>query len=150
MSNRYTKVRFKNTACLIRKVQTMGIHCGVDIIEIRRVKESFEAGKCAFRDRVFTGREIQYCEGKNAVKYESYAARFAAKEAVSKAFGTGIGENIAWKDIEVLNDELGKPYVVLHNGAKDLFKSINGCSIALSLSHCKDYAIAYAVVEVSK
>ncbi|MGI6777156.1 MAG: holo-ACP synthase [Acetivibrionales bacterium] len=127
----------------------MSIRCGVDIIEIDRIKKSVGEGNNAFRDRVFTDREIEYCELKKNVKYESYAARFAAKEAVSKAFGTGIGQGVSLKDIEILNDEFGKPYVVLHNKCREIFEKINGESISLSLSHCKDYAVAYAVIEVS-
>ena len=127
----------------------MSICCGVDIIEIERIKRSVGEGNTAFRDRVYTDREIEYCELKKNVKYESYAARFAAKEAVSKAFGTGIGQGVSLKDIEILNDELGKPYVVLHNKSREIFKKINGGNISLSISHCKNYAVAYAVIEVS-
>jgi phosphopantetheine--protein transferase-like protein len=79
----------------------MGLHCGVDIIEIDRVKKAVDSGGKAFKDRVFTEREIMYCEARKAAKYQSYAARFAAKEAVSKAFGTGISAGFLLKDIEV-------------------------------------------------
>jgi len=126
----------------------MGICCGVDIVEVDRIRHSLENGGEAFKKRVFTEKEIEYCENKKSAKYESYAARFAAKEAVSKAFGTGIGKYVSWKDIEVLNDDKGKPYVVLSGGAKELFYSINGLDMSISLSHCKDYAIAYAVFEI--
>ena len=128
----------------------MGILCGVDIVEVQRIKQSFETLGDSFRDRIFTRAEIEYCEGKKAVKYQSYAARFAAKEAVSKAFGTGIGEKVGWKDIEVLNDDSGKPYVVLSAKGRKVFDEINASNISLSLSHCKNYAVAYAVVEVNK
>lgn len=128
----------------------MGILCGVDIVEIDRIRQSFETLGDSFRDRVFTRNEVEYCESKKVVKYQSYAARFAAKEAVSKAFGTGIGERLSWKDIEVLNDGAGKPYVVLSGKAGEMFDEIKGVSISLSLSHCKSYAVAYAVIEVVK
>ena len=128
----------------------MGVLCGVDIIEIGRIEKSFETGGCGFRDRVFTKSEIEYCESRKTVKFESYAARFAAKEAVSKAFGTGIGGRIDWKDIEVLNDDSGKPYVVLSGKAKQLFEEIKGTCISLSISHCKEYAVAHAVIEVGQ
>jgi holo-[acyl-carrier protein] synthase len=124
----------------------MAIYCGVDIVEIDRVRESFEANGSGFRDRVFTAGEIKYCESRKAARFESYAARFAAKEAVSKAFGTGIGE-AGLKNIEVLNDDRGKPYVVLYNDAKNIFESMKGLGISISLSHCRQYAIAYAIIE---
>jgi holo-[acyl-carrier protein] synthase len=125
----------------------MAIYCGVDIVEIERIKHSFDTCGIEFRDRVFTMNEINYCESRNMVKYESYAARFAAKEAVSKAFGTGIGEGVKWKDIEILNNEQGKPFVVLSDRAEDIFEQMKGKGISLSLSHCRHYAVAYAVIE---
>lgn len=124
----------------------MAIFCGVDIVEIDRIRQSFETIGDNFRDRVFTEAEIAYCEARKVARFESYAARFAAKEAVSKAFGTGIG-GVGWRDIEVLNDEKGKPYVVLSDTAKDIFNQMKGLGISLSLSHCKQYAVAYAVIE---
>lgn len=125
----------------------MGIFCGVDIIEIDRIKNSMETIGVAFRDKVFTESEIKYCEEKKAVRFKSYAARFAAKEAVSKAFGTGISGGIGWKDIEVLNDENGKPYVVLSGKGKEKYHELNAVCISLSLSHSENYAVAYAVIE---
>ena len=125
----------------------MAICCGVDIVEIERIKHSFDTCGNEFRDRVFTAREIDYCEGRKMAKFESYAARFAAKEAVSKAFGTGIGKGVKWKDIEIINGEAGKPFVNLSDGAKEIFEEMKGISVSLSLSHCKHYAVAYAVIE---
>ena len=125
----------------------MGIKCGVDIIEIQRMKKSLATNGEIFRDKVFTQREIEYCEKRKVVKYQSYAARFAAKEAVSKAFGTGISGGIDWKDIEVINDSNGKPEVVLSGMAQEVFKSIRAKDISLSLSHCENYAVAYVVIE---
>jgi len=122
--------------------------CGVDIIEVDRIKHSIENLGQSFKDRIFSPGEIQYCEDKKASKYQCYAARFAAKEAVAKAFGTGLGSKLDWREIEIYNDEWGKPYVALLGKAKDLFKEINAVNISLSLSHCKTYAIAYAVIEV--
>ena len=126
----------------------MGVLCGVDIVEIERIKKSFETIGIPFRDKVFTEKEIEYCEGKKAVKYQSYAGRFAAKEAVSKAFGTGISEGLWWKNIEILNDENGKPNIVLLGTAKDMFEKIGAKSISLSISHCDNYAVAYVVMEI--
>lgn len=126
----------------------MAVLCGVDIVEIDRVRKSLESCGDSFRDRVFTCNEIEYCESKKAVRFESYAARFAAKEAVSKAFGTGISGGVTWKDMEILNDSQGKPYVVLHGRARELFGEMNAKGLSLSLSHCKSYAVAYAVLEI--
>lgn len=125
----------------------MAILCGVDIVETDRIEKSFEKLGAAFRDRVFTEAEINYCESKKAVKFQSYAARFAAKEAVSKAFGTGIGNRVSWKNVEVINDEKGKPNIVLNGTAKDMLDEINAHSVSLSLSHCDNYAVAYVVIQ---
>lgn len=126
----------------------MAILCGVDIIEVDRIKNSIDNLGDSFKNKVFSTGEIEYCEEKKKAKYQSYAARFAAKEAVSKAFGTGFGSRLSWREIEIYNDELGKPYVSLNGKAKDLFEEMNGINISLSLSHCKDYAIAYVLIEV--
>lgn len=124
----------------------MAIYCGVDIIEIDRLKSSIEKVD-GFRERVFTPKEIDYCENRKKARYESYAARFAAKEAVSKALGTGIATGMGWKQIEILNDENGKPYAVLTQRALEIFENMHVKSMDVSLSHCGDYAIAYAVID---
>jgi len=126
----------------------LAIYCGVDIIEIDRIKHSLDTLGNAFRDKVFTRGEIDYCEARKAAKYKSYAARFAAKEAVSKALGTGISEGISWKDIEVVNDEKGKPDVCLSGKAREILTKLGDISISLSLSHSENYAVAYAVIQV--
>lgn len=125
----------------------MGVQCGVDIVEIERIKKSIESLGDSFRNRVFTVSEIEYCENRKAARYMSYAARFAAKEAVSKAFGTGISRGIGLKDIEILNDDNGRPYVVLHGSAKEVYKSIYAEDISLSLSHCENYAVASVCIQ---
>lgn len=122
----------------------MKITCGTDIIEISRVKDSISSNiGDKFLERVFTQREIEYCESKNAQKYQHYAARFAAKEAVFKSISTGLKSkyDIEWKQIEIQNEESGRPYVIIHN---DVSKLIN--QIDLSMSHCNEYATANAVV----
>lgn len=126
--------------------EDMAIRCGVDIIEIDRIRKSLEEME-SFRDRVFTDREIRYCESRNRAKYESYAARFAAKEAVLKALGTGMSDGAEWKDIEIRNDEKGKPEVILRQRALEIYEDIGARSIDISLSHCNGYAIAFAVIE---
>ncbi|MGI6668198.1 MAG: holo-ACP synthase [Acetivibrionales bacterium] len=124
----------------------MAIFCGVDIVEIERLKKSIN-GLESFRDRVFTKGEIDYCEKRNRAKYESYAARFAAKEAVLKAFGTGMADGLDWRQVEILNNDKGKPYVVLSGNARKKFDIIGGKSIDISLSHCEEFAIAFTVIE---
>lgn len=127
----------------------MELLVGTDIIEIDRIKTAIEKSEGnSFLERIFTLNEIKYCEGRNAAKYESYAARFAGKEAVSKAFGTGIGAKAAFNEIEILNDNLGKPYVILHGAAKEYFEKIGSTGISISLSHCKSFAIAYVSIIV--
>jgi holo-[acyl-carrier protein] synthase len=125
----------------------LSIHCGVDIIEIERIKHTIESNGASFIARVFTKSEDDYCKSKNVVKYKSYAARFAAKEAVVKALGTGFHKGIEWKDIEICIGELGNPYAVLSGKAKEQFDEIKGRDISLSLSHCDNYAVAYAVIQ---
>ena len=121
----------------------MKITCGTDIIEIHRIKEDIENIGGEFLNRIFTQKEIQYCESKKKQKYQHYAARFAAKEAVFKAISHQLENkfSIAWKDIEITNDENGRPNVeVLGINTTD----IN--NIDISLSHCKEYAVANVTI----
>ena len=121
----------------------MKIKTGIDIIEIERVQKSIENTDGKFCDRVYTASEIKYCESKNVQKYQHYAARFAAKEAVFKAISDNLKDKfkIDWKQIEILNDENGRPYVKLQ---ENYMKNIE--NIDISISHCKNYAIANVVV----
>lgn len=121
----------------------MKIKCGTDIIEIDRIKESIESLGEKFLNKVFTKNEIQYCESKKAQKYQHYAARFAAKEAVFKAISESLQDKFAlsWCDYEILNSETGKPNVKITG--IDLSNIEN---IDLSISHCKQYAVATAIV----
>ena len=121
----------------------MKIKTGTDIIEIERVQKSIENTDGKFCDRVYTANEIKYCESKNVQKYQHYAARFAAKEAVFKAISAGLKDKfeVSWQEIEILNDKNGRPYVVLPQE-----KSQNIENIDISISHCKDYAVANTVI----
>ena len=123
----------------------MKITCGTDIIEIERIKDSIENTNNKFIDRVYTKNEIEYCESKKAQKYQHYAARFAAKEAVFKALSERIEDkySICWKDIEIINNSQGKPYV---NLVSNYDKEIE--QIDLSMSHCKEYAVANVIVSI--
>ena len=119
----------------------MKIRTGVDIIEIERVKKSIEETGGKFCEKVYTKREIEYCESKKTQKYQHYAARFSAKEAIFKAISLDLKNkyDIDWKDIEILNDESGRPYVNL------LKQDIEINSIDISISHCKEYAVASVI-----
>ena len=117
----------------------MKIQNGVDIIEVDRIKEAIESQGEIFLNKVYTQNEINYCKDTNKMKYQHYAARFAAKEAVFKAISSKIENNKQdiWKSIEILNDENGKPIV---NISKLNLKNIT--SMDLSITHIKEYAIA--------
>src|SRR6185503_13036868 len=101
---------------LILRKSTMIVATGIDIVEISRIEEILAQRGERFRSRVFTEAEIEYCESRTS-KSESYAARFAAKEAVMKALGTGWAEGIAWRDIEVIRAETGAPSLRLSGRA---------------------------------
>lgn len=121
----------------------MKIKCGTDIIEIERVKSIIQDLGDKFLERVYTKKEIQYCESKKTQKYQHYAARFAAKEAVLKAISQLLYDkySINWKDIEVVNDAQGRPSVNLIG-----VDTTNIENIDLSISHCKEYAVANVVI----
>lgn len=128
----------------------MNIYCGVDMVEIKRIKESVDRFENSFVEKIFTIEEINYCEDKKKNKYQSYAARFAVKEAVSKALGTGFAKGVTLKDIEVTVSDVGKPYVILHGIARELFINMSGISIDISLTHTAEYATAFAVILCAK
>ena len=100
-----------------------------------------------FAARVFTAAERAYCDSRGAVAAEHYAARFAAKEAMLKALGTGWRGGIGWQDVEVGSRDSGAPYLILHGVVKDLFNSSGATVTHLSLSHTSEHAIAQVVLE---
>jgi holo-[acyl-carrier protein] synthase len=114
---------------------------GTDIIEISRIEQSIERHGSHFLDRIFTQKEQQHCQ-----KYKDptphFAGRFAAKEAISKALGTGLGESLSWQDIEILGAENGKPEVFFSSAAKERFQNPN---VHVSISHCNSHATAVAI-----
>ena len=122
------------------------IKCGTDIIEIDRIKDAIE--KEGFKKRVYTEKEIEYCESKNVQKYQSYSGRFAAKEAIFKALSILIEDKykIKWTDFEIINDEEGKPNVQINTDIidKSLIKNID-----ISISHCKEYTTAVCIIEIN-
>lgn len=124
------------------------IFCGNDIIRISRVQESIEKIGETFLKRVYTEEEISYCESRRMCKYQSYAARFAAKEAVYKALAPKTSKEIEWKNIEVKREENGNPYVELHGKLKEIAKEKGINSMDISLSHDGDYAMATVVAQI--
>lgn len=125
----------------------MIIGVGVDIVEIRRIKEAVERNN-NFLEKLFTDTEIEYLNSRK-LSPEYIAGRFAAKEAVSKALGTGI-RGFGFRDIEIDRNELGKPIVVLKGKAKLIAEQFGKYSMHLSISHGEDSAVAYAVLEGEK
>ncbi len=120
---------------------------GIDVVEHDRISEALAKFGDRFRKRVFCPSEIEYCEPM-ARSEQHYSGRFAVKEAVSKAFGTGIGRVMGWKDIEVCRYEpSGAPYAVLHGGAKDLAERRGVDRVWVSLAHGRDVSVAQAVLE---
>lgn len=116
---------------------------GIDIIEIERIKKVIDR-KPRFIERNFTQKEIEYFE-KNKLRAETIAGNFAAKEAISKALGSGIrGFNL--KDIEVLRDDLGKPIVKTYNNLESICIDYNIVDIKISISHSKNYAVANCLI----
>ena len=122
----------------------MKITCGTDIIEIARIRQSIEKIGENFLNRVYTFNEIEYCESKKKQKYQHYAARFAAKEAVFKAISKDLEDKykINWKDIEIINNSQGRPAVFIHG--------VEQKNIDISISHCKEYAVATVVMFTTK
>ena len=121
--------------------QVLGI--GTDIAECKRVGQMIEKHGDAFLQRVYTPQEIDYCSlRKSSVQH--YAGRWAAKEAVLKALGTGWAHGIKWTDVEVVNQQGGKPNIVLTDKALEISHSQGVREMLISISHCQDYATAYA------
>ncbi len=125
----------------------MKISCGTDIIEISRIKESIERSGDTFLDIIFTQNEKEYCESKRNAKYYHYAGRFAAKEAIFKAVSPLLKNkfDISWHNAEVINDKNGNPKIEFLDIKFDKIKSID-----ISISHCKEYAVATVVLIIEE
>lgn len=119
----------------------MKIYTGIDIIEVARIKKAIELNT-GFCKKVFTEAEILFCENSGLHKYESYAARFAAKEAAAKAFGCGIGPLFSFRDCEILKDSEGKPILHFTGKARDLTDRLKIYTADVSLTHIKETAAA--------
>lgn len=122
----------------------MIIGIGIDIIEIRRIERALSP---RFIERVFTSREIAYCEASRRI--EKYAARFAAKEAARKAIGAATPVTaLSWHDVEVISSPEGAPQLIWHGRAAELVKKLKVTRTHVSMSHSLDYAIAQVILEV--
>lgn len=124
----------------------MIVAIGIDLVEIARIEKVFARRGDRFRARVFTEKEISYCE-RRASKFASYAARFAAKEAAMKALGTGWAEGVGWTDVEVLSGPNGAPALRLHRRALERLREIGATKTHLSLTHTGNLAIAQVLLE---
>jgi len=124
----------------------MIVGTGVDLAEVRRIRDSVERFGARFIDRVFTPGEIAYVERK-ANRFERYAARFAAKEAGMKAIGTGWKRGVRWQDFEVANLPSGKPTLRLHGEAAKIAREMGVKSISLSMTHTSEYGMAHVILE---
>lgn len=116
---------------------------GTDIIECSRIEEMITKHDTIFIDRVFTPEEIEYCSGRKASS-QHFAGRWAAKEAILKAIGTGWAKGIKWTDIEIKNEPGGRPVVNLTGAAKKICSSNGITTVLISISHCKAFATAFA------
>ena len=119
---------------------------GTDIVECLRIAQMIERHGELFITRVYTDHEIEYCSARKAAT-QHYAGRWAAKEAVLKALGTGWRRGISWRDIEIRNDRKGAPTVKLRGGALDVMTAAHIAHFHVSISHCRSFAVAYVVAE---
>jgi len=119
---------------------------GIDIIEVQRVEAAHKKFGARFMKRILRPSELAYCLSHKSPG-PHLAARFAGKEAVSKAFGTGIGHQLGWQDIEICRKASGEPYIVLHDKGKILLRKRRGRAVRISLSHTAQHATAIAILE---
>jgi len=119
---------------------------GIDLVDCARIQNSIERFGDRFLKRIFTEGEIAYAQ---SMKFPArhFAARFAAKEALSKAFGTGIGKSMGWRDLDVQKNESGEPFVVLSGGAKQMSEARGVTKVWISLSHTEESAMATIILE---
>ncbi len=118
---------------------------GIDIVEVERIQKSIEK-KDGFLRLVFSPEEITYCQGQAGV-FQSFAGRFAAKEAFFKALGTGWVGDLAFHEVSIKNDEHGRPFIQLSGKTKEALQDKENCTFHLSISHTKHYATAFVIIE---
>ena len=123
----------------------MIIGIGVDIVEVRRIRNALQ-GTERMQQRVFTEEEIRFCTSRRH-QYQHFGGRFAAKEAALKALGTGWSRGIRWKDVEITDDERGKPLLTFQRKAKEIFDELGAQTAWISITHSPDHAVAMVVLE---
>ena len=119
---------------------------GIDIVEVLRIAQMIERHGELFITRVYTDSEIEYCPARKAAT-QHYAGRWAAKEAVLKALGTGWRRGISWRDIEIRNNRQGAPTVCLVAGARDVMEKAGIRKLHVSISHCRSFAVSHVIAE---
>ena len=124
----------------------MIISIGIDIVEVYRIRETITRTP-RFAERVFTQSERDYCESRGAAGAQSYAGRFAAKEAFLKALQTGWRGKITWHDIQIVSNDLGVPSLEIRNEARRLLDELGATRVHLSISHTTDHAVAQVILE---
>ena len=117
---------------------------GTDIVECVRIRKMIADHGELFLQRVYTDKEIRYCQARRQAA-EHFAGRWAAKEAVLKALGTGWRRGISWRDVEIRNDPSGQPKVAVRGEAKEIAKRLRLKDILITISHCRQFATAYAI-----
>lgn len=125
-----------------KRMEIVGI--GSDIVECLRIGRMIEQHGELFLTRVYSEREIRYCQGRKHAT-EHFAGRWAAKEAILKCLGTGWRRGLCWTDMEIRNEPGGKPMVFMRGGARDQAEAMSISDILITISHCRAYATAYAV-----
>jgi holo-[acyl-carrier protein] synthase len=125
----------------------MVVGTGIDTVEIERVARSIERYGSRFLERVYTAAEIAYCQRKRRNAAESFAARFAAKEAGAKALGTGIGFGVTWRELEVGREPAGRPLLLLHGRAAEVAASLGVRRSSLSITHTRTQSMALVILE---
>ncbi len=117
---------------------------GTDVVEVLRIAQMIERHGELFMGRVYTPLEIEYCNSRKAAT-QHFSGRWAAKEAILKALGTGWARGISWTDLEVRNDEAGRPSVRLGGGARDVCEKLGIVEMLITISHCRTHATAFAI-----
>lgn len=119
---------------------------GIDIVEVARIERAIERLGRRFIERIFTDAEARYCDGRPAAAIH-FAGRFAAKESAMKALGTGWGEGVAWRDVEILASEVGAPRLAFHGVALERFRDLGAARAFVSISHSGGLAVAQTLLE---
>ena len=122
------------------------VGCGIDLVKIERIEKIIKRWGNNFTSRIFTSLEREYCEKKKGNKFQSYAGKFAAKEALLKALGLGLRE-ANWKEIEIKNDELGQPIIDTSGKLKNIALTKGVSKYFITISHTKEYAVAQVILE---